>query len=72
MRKRLSYVLCPKCEVYTFQKILLTRVHDDHRTLRKRECESCNHRWNTIQDPEQTVDDITERKFLGRGYEAYN
>ena len=67
MRKRLSYVVCPKCEVYTFQKVLFTRVHDDHRTLRKRECESCNHRWNTIQDPEQTVDDITERKFLGRG-----
>ena len=72
MRKRLSYVVCPKCEVYTFQKVLFTRVHDDHRTLRKRECEICNHRWNTIQDPEQTVDDITERKFLGRGYEAYN
>ena len=72
MRKRISYVICPKCEVYTFQKILFTRVHEDHRILRKRCCESCNHKWNTIQQPEQTVDDITERSFLGGGYEAYN
>ena len=65
MRKRISYVICPKCEVYTFQKILFTRVNeDDHRTLRRRCCEECNHKWNTIQEPEKTVDNISEREFL--------
>jgi len=50
--------------MFTFQKVLATRVHEDHRTLRRRECEDCGHKWNTIQQPEESVDNITERSFL--------
>ena len=64
MRKRISFVCCPNCNMFTFQKVLFTRVHQDHRTLRRRECEDCKHRWNTIQQPEESVDNITERSFL--------
>ncbi len=64
MRKRISFVCCPNCNMFTFQKVLFTRVHEDHRTLRRRECEDCGHKWNTIQQPEESVDNITERSFL--------
>jgi|TARA_R100001510_G_C7518978_1_gene115291 transcriptional regulator NrdR family protein len=64
MRKRVSFVSCPECKIYTFQKVLVTRVHDDLRTWRRRECEECHHRWCTIQQPEESVDNITEADFL--------
>ena len=65
MKKRISFVCCPECDMYTFQKIILTRVHDeDHRILRRRECLGCSHKWYTIQQPEESVDNMTERTFL--------
>tara|TARA_R100000231_G_C5308131_1_gene159586 strand:- start:312 stop:521 length:210 start_codon:yes stop_codon:yes gene_type:complete len=64
MRKRISFVSCPVCKIYTFQRILVTRVHDDHRVYRRRECLDCHHRWCTIQQPEESVDNISERDFL--------
>ena len=64
MRKRISFVACPECKIFTFQKIISTVVDDEHRILRRRNCLDCGHKWYTVQQPEVSVENMTTSKFL--------
>lgn len=61
--KRISWVLCPNCEIYTIQKVVSIVVNKDFRQIRRRVCFDCGHRWYTIQNPEKTIDDIKAKKL---------
>lgn len=42
---------CPVCKSSQL-KVLLTRMSIEGLRIRRRKCESCNHRWYTMQPPE--------------------
>ena len=55
MKKFISYVQCPSCQLYTYQKIICTEVNKKHQIRRRRKCLDCNFRWYTIQNPEESI-----------------
>ena len=63
-RKRYLWIECPKCKKLTEQRIVSTKVNEDYEILRRRWCLECEHRWHTLQEPEQQVENITESTFL--------
>ena len=63
-RKRYLWIKCPKCKTTTQQRIISTVYNEDYQVLRRRMCLECEHKWNTLQEPEQQVENITERTFL--------
>jgi len=58
MKKRISFVCCPKCKIYTFQKIISTVVNEEHKVVRRRVCLDCEYRWYTYQTPEKTINNL--------------
>ena len=65
-RKRYLWIECPKCKKLTEQRIVSTKVNEDYEILRRRWCLECEHRWHTLQEPEQSTTGITEASFLRR------
>jgi transcriptional regulator NrdR family protein len=53
--KRISWVICPKCQEYTDQKVRRSDRNSKHVIVRRRECFKCSHIWHTIQYPEMIV-----------------
>ncbi len=45
---------CPQCQGSQL-KVLLTQVIEGGVRVRRRKCESCGHRWYTVQEQEQYI-----------------
>lgn len=46
--------MCPNCQA-TNSKVILTRSLDDKVKIRRRVCNSCDHRWYTFQENEKVL-----------------
>ena len=62
--KRISWVICPKCQEYTDQKVRRSDRNSKHVIVRRRLCLECGHRWQTLQYPEMIIDDIKAKYIL--------
>ena len=45
---------CPECNSQRVY-IVMTKPTQDSRTLRRRRCDDCEHRWYTLQQPEEVI-----------------
>lgn len=55
MPKKYTSAPCPNCGHSPTNVVSTTREDTDNTTLRRRHCTSCNHRWYTLQQPEQIL-----------------
>jgi len=55
MPQSLVLVECPACGHPYSKVVSTTREHSDNTTLRRRHCKSCDHRWYTLQQPEEIL-----------------
>lgn len=46
---------CPKCESARVRVVLTRPTRDYLHILRRRHCQSCDHRWYTLQDAERQI-----------------
>ena len=53
--KRITWVECPGCKMYSDQKVVRSDRNSKFIIIRRRECYECGHRWETIQYPEIIV-----------------
>ena len=59
--KRITWVECPGCKMYSDQKVIKSERNSKFITVRRRLCYGCGHKWFTIQYPEMIVPDIQAR-----------
>ena len=59
--KRITWVECPGCKMYSDQKVIKSERNSKFITIRRRLCYECGHKWFTIQYPEMIVPDIQAR-----------
>ena len=59
--KRITWVECPGCKMYSDQKVIMSQRNSKFITIRRRLCYKCGHKWFTIQYPEMIVPDIQAR-----------
>lgn len=56
---------CPECASQRVRVILTRPTRDYLHILRRRHCQSCDHRWYTLQDSERPIAD-DDFKWVGR------
>lgn len=56
---------CPECSSQNGRVILTRPTRDYLHILRRRHCQSCDHRWYTLQDAERQIAD-DDFKWVGR------
>jgi len=62
-----TFTICPNCKTYSKQKVIQTIRNSEDNIFRRRYCCGCEHRWYTIQSPEQIIvnpTNINSRKNL--------
>ena len=61
---------CPKCKANS-ARVVLTKKTEENQIIRRRSCDSCGHRWYTLQYPEVEIPSDTVKWVKGGSTISY-